>query len=197
MIPDAATVATRSDAAQFGCVTAAWQAHHAELQAYLAHRLSDADGAADLLHDVFVKAMRQGQGFCALDNPRAWLFRVARNALVDRVRAAHPTVRLPDNLDELQAPEPQALPSIDALADCLSRCLGELSPQDAAILRACDIEGKTLRDFALVQRLSLPATESRLLRARQRVRERLTTACQVRFDGDGRVAGHVPRFDGG
>jgi len=40
--------------------SAAWQAHHAELRAYLTRRLSDPDGAADLLHDVYVKAMRQG-----------------------------------------------------------------------------------------------------------------------------------------
>jgi RNA polymerase sigma-70 factor, ECF subfamily len=30
--------------------------------------------------------MRQGEGFCTLDKPRAWLFQVARNALVDRAR---------------------------------------------------------------------------------------------------------------
>jgi DNA-directed RNA polymerase specialized sigma24 family protein len=74
----------------FACVSAAWQAHEGELLGHLQHRLSDADAADDVLQDVFVKALRHGQGFRMLDNPRAWLFQVARNALVDQVRTAHP-----------------------------------------------------------------------------------------------------------
>jgi RNA polymerase sigma-70 factor (ECF subfamily) len=39
--------------------------------------------------------MRQGQGFCALENPRAWLFQVARHALIDAARLTKPQVELP------------------------------------------------------------------------------------------------------
>jgi hypothetical protein len=64
----------------FTCVIRAWRAHESELQNYLHHRMGDSQLAVDLLQDVFVKAMQQGNGFCNLDNPRAWLFQVARNA---------------------------------------------------------------------------------------------------------------------
>jgi RNA polymerase sigma-70 factor (ECF subfamily) len=182
-----------SASSDFACVSFAWQAHEGELLGYLRHRLSDADAADDVLQDVFVKAMRHGQGFCTLDNPRAWLFQVARNALIDRARTAHPTEPLPEGPAETPEPLQEVLAPVDALADCLSRALGELSPDDASILRACDLEGQTQRAFAQAHGLGLPATKSRLLRARQRLRERLTTACQVRFEADGSVAGHVPR----
>ncbi|MFM2068331.1 MAG: hypothetical protein RLZZ584_3240, partial [Pseudomonadota bacterium] len=88
---------------------------------------------------------------------------------------------------------PEALAPVDALAECLVRSIGELAADDGAILRACDLEGLTLRQFAQDHALSLPAAKSRLLRARQRLRDRLTTVCQVSFDVDGSVAGHVPR----
>jgi RNA polymerase sigma-70 factor (ECF subfamily) len=179
--------------APFSCVGAAWQAHEAELRGYLRRRLSDSDAADDLLQDVFVQAMRQGQGFCALDNPRAWLFQVARNALVDRLRTTHPHEPLTDELAETLPLDTSSLTPVDALADCLSRTLGELPAEDAAVLRACDLEGQTQRAFAQAQGLSLPAVKSRLLRARQRLRERMSQACQVRFEPDGRVASHVPR----
>ena len=182
-----------SDTTAFACVAAAWQAHEAQLRGYLRHRLADSDAAADVLQDVFVKAMRQGQGFCTLDNPRAWLFQVARNALVDRARTAHPNVPLTDELAETLPLDPEPMEPVDALADCLSRTLGELSTDDAAILRACDLEGLSQRAFAQAQGLSLPAVKSRLLRARQRLRERMSQACQVHFEADGRVASHVPR----
>jgi RNA polymerase sigma-70 factor (ECF subfamily) len=49
------------------------------------------------------------------------------------------------------------------------------------------------KDYATLRRLTLTAVKSRLLRARQRMRARMSTACQVRFDEQGRVADHVPR----
>ena len=83
---------------------------------------------------------------------------------------------------------------VDALSGCLARCLGELTAEDAAILRACDLEGQTTRAFADTYGLSLAAAKSRLLRARQRLRAQLTSACQVRFADDGSVDGHVSRM---
>ncbi|HEX8009336.1 MAG TPA: sigma factor [Casimicrobiaceae bacterium] len=50
-------------------------------QGYLIHRLGDPPLAEDLLQEVFIKAMREGEKFCALANTRAWLFQVARNTL--------------------------------------------------------------------------------------------------------------------
>jgi len=177
----------------FGCVAAAWQAHERELRNYLRHRSADPDVADDVLQDVFVKAMREGRGFCTLDNPRAWLFQVARNTLVDRLRTTHPHEPLTDELADIIPLDTQPMAPVDALSGCLVRTLGELSAEDAAILRACDLEGQTQRSFAQAQGLSLPAVKSRLMRARQRLRERTSQACQVRFEADGRVASHVPR----
>jgi RNA polymerase sigma-70 factor (ECF subfamily) len=55
----------------------AWHRHEAELRGWLRHRLGSAADAEDLLQDVFLKAMRQGERFCAIDNARVWLFEVA------------------------------------------------------------------------------------------------------------------------
>jgi RNA polymerase sigma-70 factor, ECF subfamily len=177
----------------FSCVTQAWKAHEKELRGYIRHRLADADAADDVLQDVFVKAMRQGKGFCTLDNPRAWLFQVARNVLVDRARASRPLDPLPD---ELVAPEPEGVAAVDELAECLSGCMRALGADDAEILRACDLEGLTTKEFALARNLTLAAAKSRLLRARQRLRAELITACQVAFDPDGRVDDHLRRGAG-
>lgn len=185
----------RSRTTGFACIAAAWAAHEAELLGYLRHQVGDPHAAEDLLQDVFVKAMRQGEGFCSLDNPRAWLFQVARHALIDRARLARPQVPLDDIIGLAQAPGAEPAPPVDALAGCVERVLGELSADDAAVLRACDLQGMTQREFAARHDLSLAAAKSRLLRARQRLRERLTTACQVRFEVDGCVSGHVPRPD--
>ena len=138
--------------APFSCIATAWQMHEGELRGYLRHRMADPDAADDMLQDVFVKAMRQGQGFCSLDNPRAWLFQVARNALVDRLRMTRPVEPLSE---ELAAPEPDRVAPVDELAECLARCMSELTAEDAEIVRSCDLEGQTARAYAQARGLGL------------------------------------------
>ncbi len=55
--------------------------------------------------------MRQRQGFCTVDNPRAWLFQVARNALVDRSRTTHPTDPLSEDAPITTPVRPSWIPS--------------------------------------------------------------------------------------
>jgi RNA polymerase sigma-70 factor, ECF subfamily len=186
-----ASTALRGANPPFGCVASAWTAHGGELRAYLRHRLGDAAAADDILQDIFVKAMRQQSAFCSLDNRRAWLFQVARNALIDRARTAHPAEPIELHEGELLAPEHETAAPVDALVSCLESAIDRLSPDDAAILRACDIQRQSQRDFAAAHGLSLPAAKSRLLRARERLRERLIRVCGVRFDVDGTVCCHA------
>jgi RNA polymerase sigma-70 factor (ECF subfamily) len=177
-----------------GCVLRAWNTYQAELLGWLRRQLPDAPTARDVLQDTFVKALREGQGFCRLDDPRAWLFRVARNAVTDRHRLWRPHETIDDHADALAQSELPATEPLDALAGCLERVLAELPAEDAAVVRACDLDGQAQKDFALAHGLSLAATKSRLLRARRRLREQLTRACRVQFDpADGRVCGHLGR----
>jgi RNA polymerase sigma-70 factor (ECF subfamily) len=167
----------------------AWHEHEAELRGWLRHRLRNPVDAEDLLQDVFLKAMRQGERFCAITNARAWLYEVARNALADRLRLARNTVELPEDLSA-EAGEAAA---IDSLAVCLPRVLSELSPEDRDAITLCDLEGMPQEEFARRKGLSLPGAKSRVQRARKRLRERLTQACQVRLDAAGQVSDFVPR----
>jgi RNA polymerase sigma-70 factor (ECF subfamily) len=174
---------------QYSCVRAAWDRCAPELRGFLRHRLADPALADDLAQDVFVKAMHEGERFCRLDDPRAWLFQVARNALVDHLRRRKATVPVTEDL----AIEPELVVPVDTLAECLTRVLGELSPDESDVIRRCDLEGVRLRDYAEAQGLKLPTVKSRLQRARRRMREHMTGACQVQFDDSGRVCCHVPR----
>lgn len=174
---------------EYSCVLKAWQQHEGELRGYLAHQLHDPHLAADLLQEVFVRALRQGKDFCRLDNSRAWLFQVARNALLDHHRLNKETVEVPD---DLPAGEDKHDPIV-GLSACVAQVLAELSAEDRDIIEQCDLEGVKQKDYAARHGLSLSAVKSRLLRAREKMRSHMSAACQVKFDEAGRVAGHVPR----
>ena len=172
------------------CLLNAWSSHAPELKRYLDQRLGDTDEAADLLQDAFIKALRQGRGFCAVQNPRAWLFQVTRNALTDRLRTQREHLPLPE---DLAAPSGTPQSPLDRLAQCLPRVLAELSEADRLALTLCDIEGQPQQVLADVLGLSLPGAKSRVQRARTRLQRRLVEACQVRFDEQGRVCCFTPR----
>lgn len=171
------------------CVLEAWQRHEGELHGFLRRRLDRPDEAEDLLQEVFLKALRQGKGFCDIANARAWLFQVARHALIDRHRSAHPTTELPD---DLAAPTEEA-EVVDSLAACLPRVLSELPAGDRLAIEACDIEGLSQQAFADRLGLTLAAAKSRIQRARARLRARMTEACKVRFDAAGKVCCYTAR----
>ena len=171
------------------CLMSAWDKHESELRGWLRGRLSSSHDAEDMLQDLFLKAMRQDRKFCEIANARAWLFEVARNAVADRLRLKKEQVELPDDL----AAEQEETPAVESLAACLPRALSELSDEDRNAITRCDLEGMSQEDYARLNGISLPVAKSRVQRARKRLREHLSDACQVKFDAAGKVCCFVPR----
>ncbi|MBA4265558.1 MAG: RNA polymerase subunit sigma-70 [Comamonadaceae bacterium] len=170
-----------------------WSRHEAELRRWLLSRAPVRSDVDDLLQDVFLKTLQQGPRLAEIAQPRAWLFEVTRNTLTDRLRVSRHSLPLPEDLDELPVPTESADP-VDSLAQaCLPRVLSELDPQDREAIELCDLQGMAQAEYARLKQLSLPAAKSRVQRARQRMRERMTTACQLSFDPAGRVEDFVPR----
>ena len=187
---DFATGQSMSSAPTYTCHNKAWRQHKEEIRGFLSNRAGSVAEADDLLQEVFLKALLQGKDFCGLDNPRAWLFHVARNLLVDRLRLTREQVPLPDDLSA--EPTTESVP-VDLLSQCLPRVLTELSPEDREAVLLCDIQGMTQKDYAQHTGVSLPASKSRVQRARLRLRAQLAKSCQVRFDEEDRVCCFVLR----
>ena len=171
------------------CLMKAWRLHEPELRGWLIGRLGNRADADDLLQELFLRAIRQGDRFCSVTNARAWLFTVARNALADRLRVQRTLVALPADL----AAPAESTAAVDALSACLPRAIAELSADDRDVIEHCDLGCMTLAAFATLKGLSVPGAKSRIQRARKRLRAHLTIACQVRLDEAGKVCCFVPR----
>lgn len=167
---------------RFFCAEKAWHAHEAELRHYITKKVSDTHLAEDLIQEAFLRAMVQGAKFCTLDDPRAWLFRVCRNLLVDHWRKHRHLDILPDDFESTVAEETRPDEPLGDLLDCIEPNLHHLSASDQSIIRACDLAHQTVQQYADEQGLTLTATKSRLLRARARLREAMVTRCGVQFD---------------
>jgi RNA polymerase sigma-70 factor (ECF subfamily) len=171
------------------CLMQAWRENEGELRGWMRRRLGNAVDADDALQELFLKALRQGERFCAITNARAWLFEVARNALADRLRLSRDMVELPEDLAAVS----EEVAPVDSLVGCLPRVLSELSPDDREAITLCDLGDFSQAEYARLKGLTLPGAKSRLQRARKRLHDRLLTGCQVSLDSVGRVSDFIPR----
>ena len=70
-------------------VARAYAAHGAELHLFALRCLGDAAAAQDVVQETFLRAWRSAERYDpALASLRTWLFAIARNAVLDHVRAA-------------------------------------------------------------------------------------------------------------
>jgi RNA polymerase sigma-70 factor (ECF subfamily) len=174
------------------CVVAAWGAHEAELRGFLTRQLGDPAVAEDLLQETFVRALAAGSKFCSLDNPRAWLYRVARSRMIDHTRQSRtraPAAILPEELPA----DVEEIPAVERLDVCLPRALAALPPADREAIERCDLAGLPQPQFAREQGLSIPGAKSRVQRARKRLKAELVRRCQVNLDESGHICCLMPR----
>lgn len=174
------------------CLLNAWAENENQLLHWLLSQVHDRDQAADILHDVFLQTLSQGHAFCEIQAPRAWLYQVARHCLVNYYRKNHRYLALNPDFDvEDHVTNPSE--PVDDLTQCLPRVLNEMAPEDRDIIRCCDIEGMALQAYATANHLTLPATKSRIQRARKRLRNLMVVNCQVVLDEQGSVCCFTPR----
>ncbi|MDD5241773.1 MAG: sigma-70 family RNA polymerase sigma factor [Sulfuricella sp.] len=107
--------------------------NHAHELGVFAQRRVDSEAAADIVQDTYLRVLQYAdQG--ALENPRAYLYRVAANVAADRgaaLKAYNDRLELDVDLDSLgsTAPGPEAV--VDARKQ-LQRCLAALDELPAA-----------------------------------------------------------------
>jgi len=69
-------------------VVAAYEKHSAELFAYATSIIHGEDGALDAVQESFLRYFVELSYGRRVENPRAWLYRVVRNYLLDRIGSA-------------------------------------------------------------------------------------------------------------
>jgi len=142
--------------------------------------LGDAAEAEDVAQDTFVRAWRHLHGF---RETRAafstWLFQIARNAALDRIRSR--TRRQTTSLNDLDV-EPasaQAGPVDTAdrneLGRAIASAVAELPEEQRTAFVLAEYHGQSMREIAAVMDCSEKSVENRLYRARQFLREKLRT----------------------
>jgi RNA polymerase sigma-70 factor (ECF subfamily) len=128
---------------------------------------SNADGD-DLFQEAVLRAMDRLGELRDPDRFRPWFYAVMLSVHRARHRRSFWRRLLP--LDDADR-EPSHPPEADALdgADRMARALGTLLPEAREAVVLFELEGFSLEEIAVLQRVSLSAVKSRLARARARL----------------------------
>lgn len=151
----------------------------------LCYRMSkNADDAADLAQEVFLKTFRALPTFKGQSSFSTWLFRIATNTCLDQKRrlAGKPPVSSLDRPisteeGELELtlpgnePNPEDLALQSELQQEIKQLLGKLPGDLRITLVLRDLEGYSYEEIAELLNISLGTVKSRINRARSRLRD--------------------------
>lgn len=154
--------------------------HHAVVRAYLSAHVRSGEVADDLAQEVFLRAFRRLPAFQVPESGRIrpWLLGIARNLLLEHLRAAvrievRPPLGLAAVLDarHLEWVETAGDPlQLERRMDALERCLAELAPAASALVARHYFQRRTLASLAAEENKQESALRMRLLRIREALR---------------------------
>jgi len=156
---------------------------------FIRKRVEDQGDAEDILQDVFYELIEAYRMMKPVEQAGAWLYRVARNRIIDRFRK-----RRPEALGEASTGEEEALrledllPSPDAgpeaayarsvLLEELDAALDELPEEQRDVFLAHEIDGRSFKQLASETGLSVNTLLSRKRYAILHLRRRLQAIYQ-------------------
>jgi len=171
-----------------------YAAFHAKIYRYLRRLVGDQD-AEDLTQEVFAKVSRSMADFRGEAQLSTWIYRIATNAAIDRLRS--PTFRrcfdeclsintLEESANTFNAKDawtgekkPSAEQQVmrDAMNDCISGLIQDLPENYRTVLVLSELEGLDNKEIANILEVSVGSVKIRLHRAREKLRQALTTHC--------------------
>jgi RNA polymerase sigma-70 factor (ECF subfamily) len=171
--PDMAVIrrAQRGDERAFALIV---RAYEAPIFNYVLRMVGDRALAEDLTQDVFLRVFRGLRGYSRRARFTTWLFQVAKNRVIDEMRAAE---RRPRSLVAIEdAPQLEVVDAPIEQSEAIDILLSEvdrLSPdlKEALLLR--DIAGLSYNEISDTLDVTLATVKWRIFKAREEVQQAL------------------------
>ncbi len=142
--------------------------HHRRLEALVRKSVRNRETAADIVQDVFVRALAAGPRATAEDD-RNVLYAAARNAAIEHHRREHRRAEiiscvLPEQMVASASSAEAGLEARDALS-ALDEALAGLSPRCRNIFLMRRVDGLSNKEIARLQGISVNSVEKHIARA--------------------------------
>jgi len=152
-------------------IAALYEMYGERIFRYTYRMLNNRSDAEDATAETFLRVMKRSADLRADGAFRTWLFRIARNLCIDKLRQ-HSLLELPPDAT-YGAGEDRT-----ALRLAVRQALNDLPSDYREPLILCDLEEISAREAADVLGISVPALKSRLYRGRRALRDKLGSALE-------------------
>ena len=161
-----------------------WQVLGQRLGAYIGRRLP-ADDVDDVLQDVLLRIHKNIRHLREDSRFGPWVYSVARNAVIDRLRKTQPHLADPAELDSV--PSPDDTDGEQALLNCVTPFVARLPEAYRHAITLVELQRLSQADAAAMVGISLSGMKSRVQRGRRMLREMFEECCSLKIDARGRV----------
>ncbi len=160
---------------------------HIDSMYNFAYRLTfDEDEAKDLVQDTYLKAFRFINSFQQGTNAKAWLYRILKNSFINdyRKKSKQPSKVDYQEVEQVYNSEDTSQEATvdlrvettkDMIGDEISNALNSLAIDFRTVIILCDLEGFTYEEMAKILDIPIGTVRSRLHRARNLLREKLSS----------------------
>lgn len=163
--------------------------HVNALQTFAYHLTYNQEDADDLVQETYMKAYRFIDKYDEGTNAKAWLFKILKNAYINeyRKRVKQPTkvdyeeiVAYHDTDDDRISGYSDLREEIflHMMGDEVTSAINSLPIDFRTVILLCDIEGFTYEEIASIIDVPIGTVRSRLFRARNLLKEKLTSYAQ-------------------
>lgn len=142
---------------------------------YAYRMLGNRSDAEDATAETFLRVLRRSGELRADGAFRTWIFRIARNLCIDKLRQ-HKLLELPSDAQYSGGEERSAL------RITVQQALADLPMEYRDPLVLCDLEDMPAREAAEILEISVPALKSRLYRGRRALRDKLSSLMEKKND---------------
>jgi RNA polymerase sigma-70 factor (ECF subfamily) len=152
---------------------------------YALRMVGDADRAADIAQDTFIKAYRKLDTLTDATSTRSWIYRIATNTAIDEMRRRRRVQPMGDEADFFarqpdEGPGPESKVIGSMLDERIGRALLRLKPNHRQCLLLSDLEDMSSQQIGDVMGMSHGAVRVLLSRARGEMRRHLAAQGLVR-----------------
>ena len=171
--------AAQQDGAEFAAI---YQKYANRIYLYVRSRVSTDEDSVDITQQVFLKAMRALPRYTVSDMPLApWLFRIARNAVIDHHRRRRPESRFEAMPPIFFAsdPGPEELAVRSEEMSQLHQALLLMDAEKRELLALRYAGGLKIREIALATGRSEEAVKKRLSRALKTLKDNYDAISQT------------------
>lgn len=176
-----------------------WQELHGNLRTFIGRRVRNQADADDLVQRVLLQIVKGVGSLRDADRLHAWVYRTARNVIVDYYRAPARREIAGGDAGDLAATEVPDIPvdderaALKELAACLTPMLRQLQPAYREAIMLADLEGIDQAAAAERVGVSVSGMKSRIQRGRRQLKAVLEACCRIDLDSRGGIIAYEPR----